>query len=459
MEEILLGDSDDEFCHSPSRRKLLKGKRKINKKILEKGNPKVADEIIAEPPSSRKTRSLSKAKLSPAKKDTINEEKVKNILSKVLFKPNSTSAPDLERSSSLKVQGKENTVESHSAPGKPSRSLSEVSTPTDTKRKTKLTENWKKALTPSPTQSPEKKIPGSSVSEVSIPTTTGKKRKLTDHWKKALTSTEHPGKKKPSRSVSEVSTRTDTGKKRKLTDHWKKAQTPTKSPGEKTRKLVALEDTDEDDFVDEKKQREKRAMKTKRSKVNDSFDVEAIFNSDDDTADATDTTIEIDSDFENDLEQINVLQKLFNAEVKPKGSCSEKIKKGRSSEISKSITKKKKKKIQPVVIIPREPLDCFDDLITETTRGFPCTFCSGKQVKLQKRREMIRHLQSEHSERLSEEQKNIELAGLFGCEDCGMIVHSKYLLRTHTKAHAKVKQDKDGCDVYYKFYLEIKQTF
>merc|ERR1712150_382753 len=161
-------------------------------------------------------------------------------------------------------------------------------------------------------------------------------------------------------------------------------------------------------------------------------------------------------------EQINVLKMLFNAQVKPNGSYSEKIKKGRSSEISQSITKKKKKKKnQTAVIIPRGPQDCFDDLITETTRGFPCNFCSGKQIKLEKRREMIRHLQSEHSERLSEEQKNIELAGLFRCEeeDCGMIVHSKYLLRTHTKAHAKVKQDNDGCDVYYKFYLEIKQTF
>ena len=71
---------------------------------------------------------------------------------------------------------------------------------------------------------------------------------------------------------------------------------------------------------------------------------------------------------------------------------------------------------------------------------------------------MIRHLQSEHSEELSEEQKNIELAGLFRCEDCGMIVHSKYLLRTHTKAHAKIRQDND-CDVYYKLYLEFKPTF
>ena len=201
-------------------------------------------------------------------------------------------------------------------------------------------------------------------------------------------------------------------------------------------------------------------MKTKGSKVNDSLDIEAIFNSDDDTVDATDTdtTIEIDEDLEHDLEQANVLKLLFNAQVQPKGSHSEKIKRGRSSEMSKSITKKKKK-IQPAVIIQRGPLDCFDDLITETTRGFPCNFCSGKPVKLQKRREMIRHLQSEHSERLSEEQKNIELAGLFRCEDCGMIVHSKYLLRTHIKAHAKVQQDNDGCDLYYKFYLEIKQTF
>lgn len=447
MEEILLGDSDDEFCHSPTSRKILKGKRtrKINRKIQEKGDAMVSDEFIDEhAPISRRTRKSSKTKLSPTKSDTINEEKVKNILSKVLVKTNPGPAPDLERSSSLKVRGKENTAEPHATAGK-SRSLSEVAPPTDTSKKRKLTDHWKKALTP--TQSPGKKKPNISESEVSTPTTPGKKRKLTDHWNQALTPTKSHGKKKPRRSEREAST-----PKRRLIDDLKKAQTP--SPGKKKKKFLSIDDTDEDDFIDLKKQK-----KTKGSKANDSFDIEAIFESDDDTVDATDTTIEIDEDLENDLEQANVLKLLFNAQVQSKGSNPEKIRKGRSSEMSRSITQKKKKKIQPAVIITRGPQDCFDDLITETTRGFPCNFCSGKPIKLQKRRDMIRHLQSEHSERLSEEQKNIELAGLFRCEDCSMIVHSKYILRTHNKAHAKVKQDNDGCDLYYKFYLEIKQSF
>lgn len=362
--------------------------RKINKKFPIKGNAKVVDEFIDEPPLTSRTRSSSRSKLSPTKpkKDTTNEEKFKNILSKVMSKTNSTPAP-VNRASSLAVRGKENAEKTQSAAGKPTRSVSDLSTST----------------------------------------ATSKKRKLTEHWKKAKTQL-----------------------------------TPTLSPGRKKKKFVSLNDSDDDDFVDEKMQKGKRVIKTKGSKGNDSFDIDAIFNSDDDTIDATDTTIEIDEEFENDLEQINVLKLLFNAQVKPKGSASsEKIKRGRSSDISKSITKKnnkKKKKIQPAAIIKRGPMDCFDDLITETTRGFPCNFCSGKPIKLQKRREMIQHMQSEHSERLSEEQKNIELAGLFRCDvdDCGLIVRSKYLLRTHTKAHAKIKHD--GCDTYYKFYLEIQQT-
>lgn len=381
MEEILLDDSEDELCRTPPSRKIQKGisRRKINKEFPDKGNDKVADEFGDETPITRRTRSSSRNKMSPiiSKKDTINEEKVKHILSKVVSKANSTPAP-VKRTSSLAVRGKENAKE------KPIRSVSDLSTPTDIK---------------------------------------------------------------------------DNNKKRKQTDDSKKANnqsTPTVSKGRNKKKFVSLDDTDEDDFVVEKKPKGKRVMKTK---VNDSFDVDAIFNSDDDTIAATDTTIEIDEEFENDLEQINVLKLLFNAQAKPKGtSYSEKVKKGRNSDITKSISKKKKKKIQPAVVIKRGPLDCFDELITETTRGFPCNFCSGKPVKLQKRREMIQHLQSEHSERLSEEQKNIELAGLFQCDDCGLIVRSKFLLRTHTKAHAKIKQDIDGCDTYYKFYLEIQQS-
>ena len=87
------------------------------------------------------------------------------------------------------------------------------------------------------------------------------------------------------------------------------------------KKIVSLNDSDDDDFVDEKKQKGKRAEKTKGSKVNDSFDIDAIFNSDDDTINATDTTIEIDEEFENDLEQINALKLLFNAQVKPEENC------------------------------------------------------------------------------------------------------------------------------------------
>ena len=105
-------------------------------------------------------------------------------------------------------------------------------------------------------------------------------------------------------------------------------------------------------------------------------------------------------------------------------------------------------------MIDRGPVDCFDDLITETTRGFPCKFCE-KQSKFRRRREIIRHLQTAHDDKLSSEQRRRELAGLFSCEDCGMIVHSKFVLRTHKKAHMKIKQDVQ-CDIYYKYYLDNK---
>ena len=68
---------------------------------------------------------------------------------------------------------------------------------------------------------------------------------------------------------------------------------------------------------------------------------------------------------------------------------------------------------------------------------------------------MIDHLQLDHNEELSEEQRNRELAGVFACDACRSVFCNKHILRTHKKAHDKVKDNK-VCDVYYKFYLNIR---
>ena len=73
-----------------------------------------------------------------------------------------------------------------------------------------------------------------------------------------------------------------------------------------------------------------------------------------------------------------------------------------------------------------------------------------------RRREMIGHLQKEHPEELTLEQSNPDLTGLFPCATCGTVFHSKFIRRTHQKAH---KKEKLGCcDKYYMYYLSFGQV-
>ena len=363
----MLDDSEDEFYPSPTSRQKKVGKNK--RKIMNKNRDTLNDEVTEEPklfPNGRRSRSTSTTKSDSSKKGTINEEKVKKILSKVLDKSSaSNSAPGLARSSSL--SGKENDGV------------------------------WRLRRGASLNSKPPP--PGS------------RGQNLSSKWMKAKTALA------PSSSVKKM--------------------------------FLTLDDDDDDDFVEEKKSK----SKSKRQKTQ-SFDCEA--NSESDTLD-TDTTIELDEEVEKELMEIDQLKRMFDVQAKPKTSkSSSKVKRNLSS--SGNFSKAEKKaKLQPPVIICRGPVDCFDDLITETTRGYPCKFCD-KETKFQRRREMINHLQTTHGETLSSEQRNRELAGLFECEDCGTLVRSKYVLRTHLKAHAKFKQDDESCDIYYKYYLEIGKT-
>ena len=112
-------------------------------------------------------------------------------------------------------------------------------------------------------------------------------------------------------------------------------------------------------------------------------------------------------------------------------------------------------KLKPAVvpqIIDRGPIDCFDELIVETTAGFPCNFCESKEI-FKKRKEMIYHMQTKHEEELNEEQRNGDLSGLFPCEICQTAFYSKFILRTHKKAHMKSLEA--GCDKYYQYYLRF----
>lgn len=106
-------------------------------------------------------------------------------------------------------------------------------------------------------------------------------------------------------------------------------------------------------------------------------------------------------------------------------------------------------------IVDRGPIDCCDSLVVETDMGFPCNFCEGSQ-NFTRRREMIGHLQKEHPEELTLEQSNPDLTGLFPCATCGTVFHSKFIQRTHQKAHKKAKLD--TCDKYYRYYLSFGQV-
>jgi len=106
-------------------------------------------------------------------------------------------------------------------------------------------------------------------------------------------------------------------------------------------------------------------------------------------------------------------------------------------------------------IIDRGPIDCCDSLVVETDMGFPCNFCEVSQ-NFSRRREMIGHLQKEHPEELTPEQSNPDLTGLFPCVTCGTVFHSKFILRTHQKAHMKAKLG--TCDKYFRYYLSFGQV-
>merc|ERR1712243_68879 len=116
-----------------------------------------------------------------------------------------------------------------------------------------------------------------------------------------------------------------------------------------------------------------------------------------------------------------------------------------------------KVKVPQTVKIPKvietEPIDCVDDLIFLTDLGYPCNYCD-KNLVFKKRRQMVNHLQAEHEEELSLEQRNKELAGIFVCDICDTIFCSKFILRTHKKAHAKLKMN-ENCDNYFKYYLNF----
>jgi len=379
QDEILLDDSDDDFHPSPSTSKM---KLRLNRKKIAQKDQEVnlTSEKNGEPER-------------PARrgKNTINEEKVKSILSKVLNKSNSSDSPVAPaRSSSLR--GKEN----------------EVKTPGTAPRLTRSARSARSA----------------SVGQLSgfKSTTTSKKRNLTESWKKA-----------------------------------QNQLTPTFSA---KKECFVIDDDDEDDFVDEKSKKGKSAIKAKIDSVKKTPDDKVKYNENETVDSELDTTIELDEDIEGDLMKIDQLKLFFDTIAESNKSSTlksqtEKVKRSRS--ISKGFSKAsgKKKKVTAPVIIDRGPIDCFDDLITETTRGFPCNFCE-KASKFNGRKEMIHHLQTAHDAKLSEEQSNRELAGLYTCDECGLMVHSKHVLRTHKKAHAKIKQE--GCDNYYKYYLENKQT-
>ena len=104
--EILLDDSDDEFCHEMKLSKAKakgKGSKKNGGKIKSKG-----EVTVIEPPSrSLSLRGKSSSTTKSDKKDmiTINEENVKSILSKVINKSDPSHSPPLR---SVSLRGKEN---------------------------------------------------------------------------------------------------------------------------------------------------------------------------------------------------------------------------------------------------------------------------------------------------------------------------------------------------------------
>ena len=286
-----------------------------------------------------------------------------------------------------------------------------------------------------------------------------------------------------SRSQSTPASSRNPISKKKLTDSWKKAQnqrTPTKSSKVTIRRVFDVDSDPEDDF---KPSSASRRLTRNSSKVSLN---ESVLNGTK-SGDSSIISLEDDeeSELENELSKVEKLKIEFDkklASINKKGTKISKvvippIKKTTStpkvltstkvpiglknksmSEIKGKVSKPAlipiTKKIRVPKVIETGPIDCFDDLIVKTDLGYPCNFCDQK-LMFKKRREMIDHLQLDHNEELSEEQRNRELAGVFTCDVCQSVFCSKHILRTHRKAHDKVKDNK-VCDVYYKFYLNIR---
>jgi len=182
-----------------------------------------------------------------------------------------------------------------------------------------------------------------------------------------------------------------------------------------------------------------------------------------------DASEEFNDEIQEELAKLEALQNIL-AQTKPKLPANKNTSKSISNHKKSKVTAKGSIKAskQPISDLPkvtpklaavavpkvieRGPMDCFDDLIVETTAGFPCNYCESKEM-FKKRKEMIHHMQSLHDEELNDEQRNRDLSGLFSCEICNTTFYSKFILRTHKKAH--MKSARAGCDKYYQYYLKF----
>jgi len=286
---------------------------------------------------------------------------------------------------------------------------------------------------------------------------------------------------------AQVTPRANQNQRKKLGDGWKDAKTkltPASSQRGSKIKLKGVEvnscssDSDEDfksnNRTKSKKDRDKKprasssiSRNSSRTSMNDS-----LKNS------SNNSIIELEDDEEQQLEQefakIDQLKLDFERQssfsAKKSSFKSIPIKKVSSSPapnaVNKSnnnvINRKSVKKVKPPKsvkvpkVIETEPMDCLDDLIVFTDQGYPCNYCD-KNLMFEKRRQMVNHLQIEHEEELSIEQRNKELAGIFVCDLCDTIFCSKFILRTHKKAHAKLKRN-ENCDNYFKYYLNFSSS-
>jgi len=239
-----------------------------------------------------------------------------------------------------------------------------------------------------------------------------------------------------------------------------------KGKGIKTGKARKSDDSGSDsggDDLDETIPMLNRSTRSTRSSVNTS-------RSDISHDVSLDASEEFNDEIQEELAKLEALQNIL-AQTKPKLPA--------DKDMSRSISKHKKSKatakgslsnktykppisdlpkITPKLaaavpkVIERGPMDCFDDLIVETTAGFPCNYCESKEM-FKKRKDMIHHMQSLHDEELNDEQRNRDLSGLFSCEICNTTFYSKFILRTHKKAH--MKSARAGCDKYYQYYLKF----